>query len=382
MRTLCNVMAALAVAGLICSGCGSKDETAQAPDQPKAPKRTIDESVTAAITFLKANQNEDGSFGKERPGVGITALALYGVATSRHVKDPDVQQMIDKAVGYMLPYQREDGSINNDVKMLAMYRTSLSIMVLNAIDAEKYKDAIERAQEYLKSSQFSEALGNLTPKDWAYGGWRYSREVEGAPDPDLSNVQFVITALKESGLSEDDPAFERAITFLQRCQNRTESNDMPTSANDGGAFYAPRKSKAGTVTLPDGTEVYKSYGSMTYALLKSYLFCGLPADDARVQAAYKWITENYSVDENPGVGQEGLFYYYLGMARALTALGEDTIKTPDGRVHNWREELSAKIISIQKDDGSWTNPSDRWMEGDPALVCGYAVTVLNHCDPQ
>ena len=192
----------------------------------------------------------------------------------------------------------------------------------------------------------------------------------------------IIVFITQVVVSEDDPAFERAIVFLQRCQNRTESNDMPTSGNDNGAFYAPKKSKDGTVTLPDGTEVYKSYGSMTYALLKSYLFCGLPADDARVQAAYKWITENYSVDENPGVGQEGLFYYYLGMARALTALGEDTIKTPDGRVHNWREELSAKIISIQKDDGSWTNPSDRWMEGDPALVCGYAVTVLNHCYPQ
>lgn len=379
MKTLRNVMAACVVVGLICSGCGSKEDGAQAPGKPK---RTIDESVTAALAFLKTNQNKDGSFGRERPGVGITALAVYGVATSRHTKDPGVQQMLNKAVGYILPNQRKDGSINNDAKMLAMYRTSLSIMALNAVDAERYKETIKRAQDYLKGSQFSDTLGDFEPKDWQYGGWRYSKEMDGTADPDLSNVQFVITALKESGLSEEDPAFKRAIVFLQRCQNRTESNDMPTSGNDGGAIYAPTKSKAGEVVLPDGTKVFKSYGSMTYALLKSYLFCGLPTDDARVQAAYKWIAENYTVDENPGMEQEGLFYYYLGMARALTAFGGNTIKTPDGREHNWRQELSAKIISLQKDDGSWTNPADRWMEGDPALVCGYAVTVLNHCYPQ
>ena len=379
MKTLRSVLAAFVVVGLICSGCGSREDTAQAPEQPK---RTIDESVTAAVTFLKGNQNKDGSFGKERAGVGITALAVYGVAKSRHAKDPGAQQIIDKAVAYILANQREDGSINNDAKLLAMYRTSLSIMLLVAVDAETHKDVIKGAQDYLKGSQFSDTLGDFTPTDWEYGGWRYSREMEGAADPDLSNLQFVVTALKESGLSEEDPAFKRAIVFLQRCQNRTESNDMPTSGNDGGAIYAPKKSKAGEVVLPDGTKVFKSYGSMTYALLKSYLSCGLPADDARVQAAYKWIVENYSVDENPGMKQEGLFYYYLGMARALAAFGGDTIKTPDGREHNWRQELSAKIISLQKDDGSWTNPADRWMEGDPTLVCGFAVTALNHCYPQ
>ena len=96
----------------------------------------------------------------------------------------------------------------------------------------------------------------------------------------------------------------------------------------------------------------------------------------------KWIAEHYTVDENPGVGQMGLFYYYLDMARSLDAVGIDTVKTPDGREHDWRADLSTKIVNLQKDDGSWTNPADRWMEGDPTLVCGFAVTVLNLCYPQ
>jgi len=376
MKTLWKTVAVAVVIGIVVSGCGKKEAAAVSAK----PKRTIDESVKMAIAFLKDNQNEDGSFGKGRPGVGITALAVYSVAASRHAAQADARQVIDKAVPYILQHQREDGSINNDVRMLAVYRTSLSIMALNAIDPEKHKDVITRAQGYLKSSQFSESLGDFTPGDWEYGGWRYAKEGDEA-DPDLSNVQFVITALKESGLSEEDEAFKRAVIFLQRCQNRTESNDLPSSGNDGGAIYAPKESKAGMVELPDGTQVYKSYGSMTYALLKSYIFCGLPADDPRVQAAYKWITEHYTVDENPGVGQMGLFYYYLGMARALDAVGADTVKTPDGREHDWRADLSTKIIDLQKDDGSWINPQDRWMESDPTLVCGFAITALNHCYP-
>ena len=389
MKALLKILAVFLVIGIACSGCGKKQDDPPPPENDKTGKadsdpppvdvkRSIDDSVKMAVTFLKDNQNEDGSFGKERPGVGITALAVYSIATSRQASEPDAKAVIERAVKYIVAQQREDGSINSDVRMLAIYRTSLSIMALNAVDAEKHKEVIGRAQDYLKSSQFSESLGGYTPKDWEYGGWRYAKEGDEA-DPDLSNVQFVISALKESGLSKDDPAFRRAILFLQRCQNRSESSDMASTGDDGGGIYAPKESKAGVVELADGTKVYKSYGSMTYALLKSYIFCGLPADDPRVQAAYKWIIENYTVDENPGLGQMGLFYYFLGMARALTAYGAETIETPDGRKHDWRAELSTKIINLQKADGSWTNPQDRWRESDPTLVCGYAITVLNHC---
>ena len=30
--------------------------------------------------------------------------------------------------------------------------------------------------------------------------------------------------------------------------------------------------------------------------------------------------------------------------------------------------------------GSWSNPQDRWYEGDKALVTSYAVWTLNICD--
>ena len=400
MKRLVTSIAVAAVVLFAVAGCGKKDTPPgpgpapvpktkpEAPktepqgktEAPAAPRRSLAESAALGVSYLAKNQNETGSFGKQREDVGITGMVVYALASGPKAKTPEVKAVVDKAAQYLLKNVRENGSINNDEKMLAMYRTSLAMLALAAADPVKYEDAIKGGREFLKKMQFSEENGGFDPKQWQYGGWNYDDKKEGdVPDPDLSNVQFVVTALRDSGLSPDDEAFKRAIVFLNRCQNSSETNDMPNAGNDGGGVYAPIESKAGDQENPDGTQTLLSYGSMTYALLKSFIFCSVPKEDKRVQAAYKWVTAHYTVDENPPLGKQGLFYYYLSMARSLDAFGVDKVKTADGREHDWRAELSAKIISLQKDDGSWVNEADRWMESDPTLVTGYALSVLNFC---
>ena len=66
----------------------------------------------------------------------------------------------------------------------------------------------------------------------------------------------------------------------------------------------------------------RSYGSMTYAGLKSMIFAGLKPDDPRVKAAVEWIKKNYDIDANPGMGQAGLFYGYHTLAKGLECLRE------------------------------------------------------------
>ena len=41
----------------------------------------------------------------------------------------------------------------------------------------------------------------------------------------------------------------------------------------------------------------------------------------RVQAVLKWVRDNYTVDENPGMGQKTVYYYYMVFAKALQAVG-------------------------------------------------------------
>ena len=67
---------------------------------------------------------------------------------------------------------------------------------------------------------------------------------------------------------------------------------------------------------------------MTYAGFKSLLYAGLTGDDPRVAAAIGWIQRHWTLEENPGLGGQGLYYYLHAMARALRASGLDEIRGP------------------------------------------------------
>lgn len=110
----------------------------------------------------------------------------------------------------------------------------------------------------------------------------------------------------------------------------------------------------------------------------SFIYAGLTTDDPRVKAALQWLGENYTLEENPGMGQEGLYYYYHTMAKALTVAGLDELKTKDGKSVDWRVELGRHLLNNQKPDGSWLNPTGRWMENDPVLVTAYTLLALQH----
>src|SRR5262249_40024550 len=117
------------------------------------------------------------------------------------------------------------------------------------------------------------------------------------------------------------------------------------------------------------------------------LFAGVRKDDPRVRAAYDWIRKNWTLDENPGfdtakdprAGWQGYYYFLYTAARTLRAIGEPEVEDGAGKKNDWRGEISARLLSLQKPDGSWTNEVDRWWEGQPALVTSYALLALAQC---
>jgi squalene-hopene/tetraprenyl-beta-curcumene cyclase len=116
---------------------------------------------------------------------------------------------------------------------------------------------------------------------------------------------------------------------------------------------------------------------MTYAGLLSFIDVNIDKNDPRVQSAADWIQKNFTVDENYGMGKEGLYYNYHTMAKALSLYGEPTIVDAKGVTHDWYKELADKLISEQRPDGSWKNESSRWLESMPVLVTSYAVLALD-----
>jgi len=342
------------------------------PLQDISLQKESSHSIQRGIEWLKNSQKENGSW-QDHPG--ITALAtiamLWNPETRFNSKDPAIK----KGIGYILSCVKSDGSIYKDDS--PSYVTSICLMTLVYANKGEYNDVIKNARKFLFKSQNDEEKGVQSDNPF-YGGIGYGKDKER---PDLSNLQWALEAVKVSeSAGENSPedkkteklAWDKALKFLERCQNYKKTNDQSWAGDDGGFVYYPGESKAGYT---------RSYGSMTYAGLKSFLYAKVDKTDDRVQAAYKWLKQNYSLDENPGLGQQGLYYYFLTMAKALSAYGEDTLVDQKSTSHQWRTDLMQKLVSLQNGDGYWANPVGRWWENMKELSTAYALMTLEIACP-
>ncbi|WP_417849505.1 prenyltransferase/squalene oxidase repeat-containing protein [Thalassoglobus sp.] len=354
--------------GLLLSFVGSLQ--AVGPDEAK-----LKNSRQQGIKFLSVTQSDDGSWTSPH-APGITALVAHSLLQSGVSQDDEVVQA---AFTHLKSHLKADGGIYDVDSSHRNYETSIALMAFQAANADgRHNELIQNAVKFLKKVQWDEEETG-SKADPAFGGSGYGKHQR----PDLSNTTFFVEALKTAGVSSNDPAMQNALIFISRCQNlESEHNttEFASKVNDGGFYYtiaAGGSSQAGTT--PNGG--LRSYASMTYAGLKSMIYAGVKEDDQRVKAARNWIKQFYTLDENPGMGQQGLFYYYHTFAKTLAVLKVDEFEEADGTKHDWRQELANHLFQVQKKNGSWVNPTDRWFEGDPNLVTAYALLALSYCDP-
>ena len=322
--------------------------------------------------YLAKAQAEDGSFSGET-GTGITSIIAAALLRNGHGPEDPV---VARALEYLKQFVQADGGIYKSGSTHRNYETAIAAMAFNLANKDgQYNDLLKNAEKYLKEVQWDTAEGHGESSMY-YGGAGYGSHSR----PDLSNTSFLIDTLKQLGTSEDDPAMQRALVFVSRCQNLdTKYNDskFADKVNDGGFYYTV----AAGGSSPAGTEAdggLRSYGSMTYAGLKSMIFAGVDEDDERVKAALEWISKNYAIDENPGMGENGLYYYYHTFAKALDAVGKSELVDETGKSHNWKQDLIEALAKRQQADGSWVNAQPRWLENDPNLVTGYALLALSY----
>jgi squalene-hopene/tetraprenyl-beta-curcumene cyclase len=359
-------------------------EAAPAGERPDLQAQHM---VDLGLDYLKKQQQPDGGWQQTNEPPAITAIAIKGfVQDKKYAGD---EPFLQKAFAKLLSYQKEDGSISDD--NLATYNTAIALSALGQSKQAQYKTQMEKALGYLRGIQWTDKVEGVPANmkvpesDPNYGGFGYGKKGKRA---DMSNLQTALDALHDSGLKSDDPAYQAALKFVTRAQNNSETNDQKWASDDGGFIYAVAdggSSKAGEYTAPDGRKIFRSYGSMTYAGLKSMIYAGLSHDDPRVKAAWKWIGNNWTLDENPGIrygdpsnpkgGGDGLFYYYHTLARALHAYGQPLITDSKGIKHDWRVELIQKLAAQQDPSGNWLG-IQKWMENKPVLSTAYAVLAL------
>lgn len=341
------------------------------------------EMIKQGVAYLSKAQQDNGAFSvSPRSGIGPTLVDTIGLL---RVGVPLDEPVLAKALKFLESSIQEDGGVYSSGGHVSSYESCLGLvcfMLANEAAGDgRYDAVVANAEKYVRSTQYNEARG-VSRDDEYFGGVGYG--ADSGTRPDLSNTQFFVEALREIGAEEDDPAIQDALVFVSRCQN-LESEENPvagqTKTNDGGFIYtfvSGQENPAGQETNGG----LRSYGSMTYAGLKSLIYAGLTPDDPRVEAATNWIRDNYALDRNPGLGKRGLYYYYHTLSKCFSALGEPTFADANGVEHNWRDELIETLALAENEDGSWVNEDRMWLETDANLVTGYVLIVLSYCAPE
>jgi squalene-hopene/tetraprenyl-beta-curcumene cyclase len=375
--------------------------------EPAGPVSRADlrAAIDRGVAWLLANQNSNAWWSTpEQPGVTALVLtALNREPSGRFTRTRPSE--LSRAYEFILGSVKPDGSIYRSG--LANYNTSLSLLALTTADDPRFLPVIRNAREYLAGTQtdFGEPGRIDTPFD---GGVGYGSKYQHS---DMNNTLTAIEAMRwsESALPKDAPEgapghadlnWAAVARFLQNCQNLKAHNPAEWVSDDprdrGGFVYYPGHTKAESITnAKTGRVSLRSYGSISYAGLLSYIYAKVDRDDPRVLAVLDWLRNNYTLEENPGLGQQGYYYYLHLMTKALTAARVETLKVtaqPTGELDAtnalkagaieepreipWRDEVARRLLSLQQPDGSWVNENERWWESDRCLVTAYVLLSL------
>ena len=397
LRTLCS---SLALAALLATpfAAQAQQQTSKVKTRTGAAgdvslRLEIEHAIDRGLKYLDTQQDkEKGSWSEvEHPALTALPVAAFLGDPSRDPEEALSPELV-KALDFIASNAKRGGGIYG--KGLATYNTALSMMALLQAGGDNYLEAVRSGRRFLINQQQDFDTKGIADSEFD-GGVGYGGSYAHS---DLSNTHLALEALyyskkvlAEAGQSatESEQSFEldwdAAIEFVSLCQNSDETAEKLDFAavndeNRGGFVYFPGDSKAGEEEVNNGEKVaLRSYGSMSYAGLLSFVYAEMDPDDKRVVAVMDWLGRNFSIEENPGLKSQGLYYYYHTMAKALSAANVDELKLADGGEVNWRQDLAVKLFDLQQEDGSWINEgSSRWWEGDRVLVTAYAVLALEH----
>lgn len=370
-----SILAILTVACFCVPSVRAQVVTAPVDDSTLAARK----SLRRGLDWLKEKQRQDGGWSNSS-FPAMTGLALWAFARSDH---RDRATVCSNAAAFIEKYVQPDGGIYRPAGLvsaggLATYNTAVCMAALHTYDRSKYEPTLLAARKFIASSQ-------LTGDSPGAGGFGYERPSDPSkPDSraraDLSNTAWSARAMRLTQDLEDkrpggatvDVNWDSMLKYVEKLQNM-DANDPE---NKGGFAYEQGGGRAGATTKKDGTVKLMGFGSMTYAGLESMIYAKVDRSDPRVQSALLWASKHWTLDENPGMGTKGLFYYYNTMAKALAAAGVKDLPSPSGAPVPWRNQMIARLTAIQQADGSWVNKDNSLWEGDPVLVTSYSSLAI------
>ncbi len=267
----------------------------------------VDAAVDKGLAFLRAQQKPEGYWSSpDYPGLsGLIVQTFLGAGGGKHRAD----EAAEKGLAFIRKNAHPDGGIY--AERMGNYNTSVCLMTLLLAKDPKDAAIIEAAHGYVVGAQTKNSSNPAGDGGFGYESGGSGRQTR----PDLDNTVFALEAMrlyreahqaKETAPNED-LNWKAALDFVSRCQQLPATNPqkwVSESADEKGGFvYTP---DGGGDRGPAGEKAPRSYGTMTYAGVLSFIYADLKKDDPRVVAALDWIARHYTLDENPGQGAQGL----------------------------------------------------------------------------
>jgi len=320
-------------------------------------RAAVDAAIERGTRWLLARQDARGAFvavtAKPTAEVALTAVALWAAAPSRG----GAPEKAAAATEFLLRHRQPDGGIYDPRSGLAVYTSGIAAQALRALappPSSPLADAAHAVELFVYQHAIPESYVDLA---------------EAAPDARADVGAGAARVLDSaSGLTAEQKS---ALAFLAR-------------SSEGGGRLPSRTRK------PQWKAPGAQLDAFSYDDMLPMVYLPLAHDHQIAQRAYEAVRTGYELDRNPDLtrrygaagfqpGTQGLYYYYVVLARALAVRATPWLTTADGRRHDWVRELSQKLVARQAPDGSWVNSDATWWEDEPVLVTSYALIALAIC---
>ena len=328
----CALRAYLLCAVLLIPQTATPAQDSSDPGKIEFQKDDVDESVDRAIGYLISQQRDDGAIidkGHDTTMTALSIMAMASVGVQPADNSPEGEAM-QRALAFVLRDDRvDDQGYFGSKDGSRMYGHGIVTLMLTemlgmGVDGEQDKlihDRCQKAIDLILSSQQERKPTNFR------GGWRYN---PNSRDSDLSASVWQLMALRSArndGMQVPADAIDEAIEYLKRSYaSPIDRNGLPTR-KASGFCYEPHQNN------PTFT--------MTAAGLLAMQVCG-EYESPLVAGAADWLLE-HPPKWNERFCSYGTYYYAQGMYQR----GGDHATTAETLV----KEM---LLEHQAGNGSWT----------------------------